>query len=327
MKFYDLFAGIGGFRLGLEANGHECVGSCEIDRHARTIYGKNFGSEPEASNALKLDAREMPDFDILCAGFPCQTFSTAGNKLGFKDTRGTLFFEIARIARQKRPRLLFLENVTGLLSHDEGRTFGTILAALDELGYDAEWQVVNGKYFLPQNRERVFIIGHPREKPSKQVLPVGEYGEALADGQEGRGATVVRALTAGGHSGGLHSNMTVISSGLWQSRGFQTRKDDVSHCLKGQGGSAGNFIMLSHTKANIKQRQQERLNTWTIDTSGGKMGIMEGERIRRLTPTECERLQGFPDGWTEGVSDTARYRLLGNAVMPPVVSYIGRHLA
>ena len=131
MKFFDLFAGIGGFRLGMERNGHECIGSCEIDRYARQIYAKNFGHEPKYRDAKELETDELPDFQCLCAGFPCQSFSLAGRRGGFEDTRGTLFFEIIRIARDKQPSLLFLENVKGLLSHDKGKTYRTIVQALD----------------------------------------------------------------------------------------------------------------------------------------------------------------------------------------------------
>jgi DNA (cytosine-5)-methyltransferase 1 len=328
MRFFDLFCGIGGFRLGLERAGHECVGSCEIERHARTIYGKNFGAEPEYADAFKLDARALPDFDILAAGFPCQAFSLAGKRLGFADTRGTLFFEIARIAGQKRPRYLFLENVKGLLSHDEGRTFGTILSTLDELGYDAEWQVINGRYFLPQNRERVFIIGHLRGEPFKQVFPLGSYGET-PDGRDGGGAEATHTIDANyGKGPDDHGARTVIASGLWQSRGFEVRKDGVMHCMKGQGGSAGNFIQIaaSRTREGSKHLEGNKDGLAFSLTSAQHDNLLrDAQTIRRLTSTECERLMGFPDGWTEGVSDTSRYRCLGNAVMPPVIEYIARH--
>ena len=136
LKFFDLFAGIGGFRLGMEKAGHQCIGSCEWDKYARETYKKNFGSYPEYDDAKNLHPESLPYFDVLCAGFPCQAFSIAGKRLGFEDTRGTIFFEIARIAKEKRPPYLFLENVRGLLSHDKGRTFDTIISTLDEMGYD-----------------------------------------------------------------------------------------------------------------------------------------------------------------------------------------------
>lgn len=291
--FYDLFAGIGGFRLGLERNGFRCVGSCEIDKDARKIYGKNFGHEPEASNALKLDAGAIPDFDILAAGFPCQAFSLAGKRLGFEDTRGTLFFEIARIARQKRPSLLFLENVKGLLSHDNGRTFARILYVLYELGYSLEWQVINGRYFLPQNRERIFIIGHLGDKPAKQVFPLGEAKKTLGSG-------------------------------------ITTHNIDANHWKGIDNHGARTAIAVKELDHPEMFSEGRRFKTqgepmFTLTTNDMSSGVFDGYNIRRLTPLECERLQGFPDGWTEGISEQARYRCLGNAVMPPVIEYISQH--
>ncbi|WP_148132023.1 DNA cytosine methyltransferase, partial [Streptococcus sp. HMSC056D07] len=168
MKFLDLFAGIGGFRLGMESAGHECVGFCEIDKFARKSYKAihNTKGEIELHDITRVTDESIRGFgsvDVICGGFPCQAFSIAGNRRGFEDTRGTLFFEIARFASILRPKYLFLENVKGLLNHDGGATFETILGALDELGYNVEWQVLNSKDFgVPQNRERVFIIGHLR---------------------------------------------------------------------------------------------------------------------------------------------------------------------
>jgi DNA (cytosine-5)-methyltransferase 1 len=175
LKFFDLFAGIGGFRLGMERAGHTCVGSCEWDKYARETYKYNFNQYPEYDDAKDMHAQSLPSFDVLCAGFPCQAFSIAGKRLGFEDPRGNIFFEIARIAKAKRPSYLFLENVKGLLSHEKGDTFRTIISTLDEMGYDAEWQVLNSKYFVPQNRERVFIIGHLRGERTRQIFPLGDF--------------------------------------------------------------------------------------------------------------------------------------------------------
>ena len=287
MRCYSLFCGIGGFDLALKNQGHTIVGACEIDKYARQTYRKNFGAEPSELDATKIKSGELPDFDLLCAGFPCQAFSLAGNRLGFEDTRGTLFFEIARIARQKRPKLLLLENVKGLLSDDRGKTFTVILSTLDELGYDIEWQVFDSKYFVPQGRERIFIIASLREESKQKIFPIREVPELCPNKEE---PTSVRTLSGGAHSGGHHSQMTMI--------------------------------LTSHTKANIKQRLQERENTWTLDTTDGYFALKDGAKFRRLTPLECERLQGFPDKWTEGVSTTQRYKQLGNAVTVPVVEYI-----
>lgn len=181
MKFLDLFAGIGGFRLGMERAGHECVGYVEIDKFARKSYQAIHDTEGEwtREDITKVTDDEWRTLrgtvDIICGGFPCQSFSIAGKRLGFEETRGTLFFEIARAAKQIQPRYLFLENVKGLLSHNKGETFATILTALHELGYDAEWQILNSKDFgVPQNRERVFIIGHLRGTGGREIFPLAE---------------------------------------------------------------------------------------------------------------------------------------------------------
>lgn len=195
MKFLDLFAGIGGFRLGMELAGHECVGFCEIDKFARKSYKAihNTEGEREYHDITAVSDEEWRELrgtvDVICGGFPCQAFSIAGKRKGFLDeTRGTLFFEIARAAEQIKPRTLFLENVKGLLSHDKGRTFGIILNTLDELGYDCQWQLLNSKNFgVPQNRERVFIIGHLRGTSGREVFPItGENTGAIKRVVNGR---------------------------------------------------------------------------------------------------------------------------------------------
>ena len=175
IKFFDMFAGIGGFRSGLEAiGGFECVGHCEIDKHANQAYNAIYNIKKEEKyfeDATKINPYDMPDIDLICGGFPCQAFSIAGRRGGFNDARGTLFFEIARIAAAKRPKYLLLENVPGLLNHDSGKTFETILRTLDELGYDVCWQVLNSKNFgVPQSRNRVFIIGYLRGQCAGEVL-------------------------------------------------------------------------------------------------------------------------------------------------------------
>ena len=184
IKFFDMFAGIGGFRSGLEAiGGFECVGYCEIDKYAKQAYEAMYdtGGELYFDDARKIVPEQLPDFDLLVGGFPCQSFSIAGARQGFDDTRGTLFFEIARIASVKKPKYLYLENVPGLLNHDSGKTFETILRTLDDLGYDVCWQVLNSKNFgVPQSRNRVFIIGYNREKCAGEVLSFTQTsGKAL----------------------------------------------------------------------------------------------------------------------------------------------------
>lgn len=298
MKYLSLFSGIGGFELGItqayesnradkeqESNakgvrpdrdqsdskggvGNEwqqnpsCIGFSEIDKYAVQIYQSHFPEHKNYGDITKINTSDLPEFELLVGGFPCQAFSIAGKRGGFNDTRGTLFFEIARILKDKRPRLLLLENVKGLLSHEEGKTFSTIISTLDELGYDLQWQVLNSKNFgVPQNRERVFIVGHLRGTSRPEVFPFGEGN------QERTGENAQR-------------NAYCLQAGSDKHRGTYVEGDIL------QG--------LSDERATI----------------------------RRLTPTECERLQGFPDGWTEGVSDTQRYKTLGNAVTVNVIREI-----
>lgn len=215
IKYFDIFAGIGGFRSGLEkAGGFECVGYCEIDKYAKKVYVTLYDTENEVyyDDARKIDPNELPDFDLICGGFPCQSFSIAGKRKGFGDTRGTLFFEIARIAAVKKPKYLLLENVPGLLSHDGGRTFATILGTLDELGYDVEWQVLNSANFgVAQSRKRVFIVGFHREKCSGKVLSFTDANPKTLvqriPGKEGKrvysveGLSITLTSQAGGFGG------------------------------------------------------------------------------------------------------------------------------
>ena len=174
--FIDFFGGAGFIRKGMEKAGHKCVGYCEIDKFAVKSYYAIYGKSEDEWFERDVRAAEpdrMPEAECYCAGFPCQSFSIAGKRGGFEDMRGTLVFEVFRLANIKKPRILFLENVEGLLNHDNGRTFGTIIAAMDEIGYDAQWQLLNSKYFgIPHNRERVFIIGHLRGTSRPEVFPI-----------------------------------------------------------------------------------------------------------------------------------------------------------
>jgi DNA (cytosine-5)-methyltransferase 1 len=234
-----------------------CIGYSEIDKYASSIYSKHYPDHKNYGDITKIIAKDLPDFDLLVGGFPCQSFSIAGKRRGFSDTRGTMFFELARILRAKQPRLFVFENVKGLLSHDNGNTFKTIVATLDELGYDLQWQVLNSKDFgVPQSRERVFIIGHTRGTRRPEVFPITE----------------------------------------------------------GTGGSIDSCQPLGTLTARYPAAQRE--GAYPEETRNGE------RKIRKLTPLECERIQGFPDRWTDGISDTQRYKCLGNAVTVNVVSYI-----
>ena len=318
MKYFDLFSGIGGFHLGMQQAGHECVGACEIDKYARQVYGKHFPDVTIWEDATKLDPAKIPDFECLVAGFPCQAFSIAGRRLGFEESRGTLFFEIVRIARQKRPRLLLLENVKGLLSHDRGKTFANILAALDECGYDAEWQVLNSKYFVPQNRERIYIIGYLRDKSRPKIFPLRTSNQindsTCRQTQEKRQRlrdTYTMAIDANYSKGASSRTMIAWSK---SHRTGKTKADKRRH----------NYGKI---ESRLKFGEANALNTGDGCRNQSTMSfIKEDTRVRKLTPLECERLQGFPDNWTAILSDTQRYKCCGNAVTVPVVRYIAEHL-
>jgi len=302
LRYFSMFSGIGGFELGIQRAFDnrpnlrdglediqdsspntqesqvraECVGYSEIDKYAIATYQQHFGGHRNYGDATKINAGELPDFDLLVGGFPCQAFSVAGKRKGFDDTRGTLFFDIARILSEKRPRHLVLENVKGLLSHDSGKTFQTIIGVLTDLGYFVEWQVLNSKDFgVPQNRERVFIVGHLGGEPSRKVFPItGTAGQNIQSTKYG-----IRQHHAVYSREGLSPTLTSASD----------PKTTKSH----NGYHVPKLQPLSKQEA----------------------------RIRRLTPLECERLQGFPDNWTVG-SDTQRYKQCGNAVTVNVVEAV-----
>lgn len=312
MKVFSLFSGIGGFDLAAKNCGHEIVGACEWDRYARTVYARRFPGVTIHPDATKIDPGTLPDFDILCAGFPCQAFSTAGKRLGFAESRGEVFYEIIRIARQKRPQFLLLENVRGLLHHDEGRTFAAVLMALDGIGYDAQWQVLDSKYFVPQARERVFIVGHLRGRRAPEVFPV------IGEDEEGAG---IRPPPGPSWNGiptlPVAPTLTNTVAKSSNSSMFVVPK---TRCLNPEAHMSNRVYDSRGPSCTLKAH------------TGGKHGktgaYLVSDRIRKPTPLEAERLQGFPDHWTDvdGMSDTQRYIMLGNAVTVPVIEFILRRL-
>ena len=323
MRYLSLFSGIGGFEKGIEQayenldvsissrskqrrvdtkKSHptynnksvgtqqpHCIGFSEIDKYAIQTYQKHYPNHKNYGDITKINEKELPDFDLIVGGFPCQSFSIAGKRGGFADTRGTLFFEIARILKEKQPRLLLLENVKGLLSHDNGRTFKVIVSTLDELGYDIQWQVLNSKNFgVPQNRERVFIVGHLRGTPRPEVFPFAEAGGAAdARPEQGHTSGEIASTVRSRYGNGTGSHLIEPSR-----RHEQRVYEDVAPTVQSSYGTGGCHVPI----------------------------VMP--QIRRLTPIECERLQGFPDLWTEGVSDSQRYKMLGNAITVNVVQAV-----
>lgn len=300
MNYFSVCSGIGGFELGIYQADKEstCVGYSEVDQYACKIYNSHF-HHTNYGDITKITASELPDFDLLVGGFPCQAFSIAGKRRGFDDTRGTVFFDIARILKCKTPRLFLLENVKGLLSHDGGNTFKLIVSTLTELGYDLQWQVLNSKnHGVPQNRERVFIVGHTRGSRRPEVFPLGESDSRADEARSEAKQVVAHTLRAKQGGPDLENSYFIRET----EDGFHTARND-----KKQSSIQGTHVTYPQGKSNC------------FNTAHIPMTLIENKNIRRLTPTECERLQGFPDGWTNGISDTQRYKTLGNAVTVNVV--------
>ena len=399
MKFLDLFAGIGGFRFGMESADHECIGFCEIDKFARASYKAIHNTEGEIelhdiTTVTDEEVRNIGHVDVICGGFPCQSFSIAGSRRGFEDTRGTLFFEIARFADILKPKYLFLENVKGLLNHDRGNTFKTILRTLDGLGYDTEWQVLNSKNFsVPQNRERVFIIGHLREGRTRRVFPIirenaksdnqqskiesignvnpsgnGMNGEVYqADGlaptlttntNKGEGQKIAipvltpdRAekrqngrrfktdgepmftLTAQDRHGVVVENEIkkygTIQPNFNQS-GVVYETDGIAPTIRCYGGGGLEPKIIQRGHGYNQGGVHEIAPTLTSNSYHENNHLSFGYRIRKLTPRECWRLQGFPD-WAfdkaqEVNSNSQLYKQAGNSVTVNVIAAIAERL-
>ena len=377
MKFLDLFAGIGGFRLGMESAGHECIGFCEVDKFARASYKAIHDTEGEIelhdiTTVTDEEIRNIGHVDVICGGFPCQSFSIAGSRRGFEDTIGTLFFEIARFADILKPKYLFLENVKGLLNHDRGNTFKTILGALDGLGYDAEWQVLNSKNFsVPQNREQVFIIGHLREGRTRRVFPIIREN-AKFDNQQSKIEIVGNTKNPNGTRQGtrsiVHSANGIIGTltatdykepkqvaipvltpdrenKRQNGRRFKTDGEPmftltaqdrhgilIKEATKQGYATAeiGDSVNLSHPNSKTRRGRVGKQIANTLLT-GESQGVVEPDfRIRKLTPRECWRLQGFPD-WAfdkaqEVNSNSQLYKQAGNSVTVNVIAAIAKEL-
>lgn len=379
MRFLDLFSGIGGFRLGMEPAGHKCVGYCEIDKYARASYQAIHDTEGEIdykdiTEVTNEEFRKLRGkVDVICGGFPCQAFSIAGNQLGFEDARGTLFYEIARAAEQVKPRYLFLENVRNLLSHDKGKTFERMLKILDELGYDAEWQVLNSKNFgVPQNRERVFIIGHLRGECTYRVFPIRREDEKLnTNGEIKQIGNIGKSDNFGGNPqvtrvydiNGISPTLNTMQGGgrepkivvpvltpdrvekRQNGRRFKTNGEPmftittqdrhgvlVKEATK-QGyavADVGDSINFSHPNSKTRRGRVGKNIANTLLTSDEQGVVLSDYKIRKLTPRECWRLQGFPD-WAfdkaqEVNSNSQLYKQAGNSVTVNVIEEIAKRL-
>lgn len=324
--FIDLFAGIGGIRLGFQQNGGRCVFTSEWNTYSQKTYEANFGKDHDLNGDItKVHADEIPEHDVLLAGFPCQPFSIAGvskkNSLGRAhgfacETQGTLFFDVARIIEAKKPKAFLLENVKNLVSHDKGRTFDVILRTLrDELGYTVQAKVIDAKRFVPQHRERIVIVGFredtgfsfddlelPEEGPRLSSILHPEDGseEAEAPFTEGKKAKVADKYT--------------LTDNLWAYLQAYAAKH------KAAGNGFGFGLVGPNDVARTLSARYHKDGSEILVSRG------EGKNPRRLTPRECARLMGFPSDWKIPVSDTQAYRQFGNAVAVPVFSAVAAHM-
>ncbi len=331
-----MFAGIGGFRAGLtRAGGFQCVGHCEIDKYADASYRAihDIGKEEKYyPDATKIDPSDLPGFDLLCGGFPCQSWSAAGNRLGFADPRGTLFFEIARLAEARQPAYLLLENVPRILQHDQGQAFATILSTLHDLGYGLEWAVHNSADFgPPHSRKRIFIIGYLDSRCAGKVLPVfGANGKALIQivgGPQGSriydpaGAACTQTSGSGGLGAktGLYLIPPPDAAFVDLSVG-EPRRTDTARCLTARYGQttlsnhraerSGVLMIKEGTKKGYAEAapgdsvdlgyigsktRAGRVSKLAHDAASVQGIVDQGGRIRRLMPRECLRLQGFDE--------------------------------
>ncbi|WP_143961204.1 DNA (cytosine-5-)-methyltransferase [Litoribacter populi] len=308
-KFIDLFAGIGGFRLAFQNLGGKCVFTSEWNHYAQKTYEANFGEVP-FGDITKINEKEIPDHEILVAGFPCQPFSIAGvskkNALGKKhgfldETQGTLFFDVARILKEKRPKAFLLENVKNLVSHDKGKTFKVITHALKELGYNIHYRVLDGKYYVPQHRERIVIVGFNRD--------VFQGNEDFSFPEMPDNPPMVMEDI-------LHKDVLekyTLSEKLWD----YLQKYAQKHKAKGNGFGFG-LVKFDGISRTLSARYYK---------DGSEILIPhEGKNPRRLTPKECALLQGFPENFKIPVSDTQAYKQFGNSVVTTLMQDVGKQI-
>lgn len=316
-----MFAGIGGFREGLtRAGGFVCAGHCELDRNAERSYRALFDTKGEwyCEDIRNAEPEQLPEFDLLCGGFPCQSFSVAGHRGGFSDPRGTLFFELARLAEARKPAYLLFENVIGLLYHDRGRTFAAILHELEGMGYGLEWQVLNSRDFgVPQSRKRVYLIGYLDERCRGKVFPFTETaGTSLKQIRSGSQGERVYSCE------GVSCTLSSEAGGFGGRTGLYEVSQDNLCCVdmneKPEFTSYARCVMAKQN-GGIRKRRREASGVW------------DGKRIRRLTPRECLRLQGWTDDRIDRIvslqPDSQLYKQAGNGVTVHVVEAIGRRLA
>ena len=339
IKYLDMFAGVGGFRTGLKNAGDIFVpvGWCEIDPYAQKAYRALYETEGEyfCDDATQIDTVRLPTIDLITAGFPCQPFSVSGRRLGFADTRGTLFHEIVRVAEERRPAYLLLENIPGLLNHEQGETFRTILTSIYELGYSLEWCVLNSAHFgVPQQRKRVYIVGYLDSRLSGKIFPLSTSGgtalKQIIPGMQGQrvysteGASA--CLTSGGGGWGAKTGLYFVDMNedpriTHQARCITARQD------AGIGNRRGERSGVIITGARTVESPEQKM----ILTAKDKNGVEYSGRVRRLMPRECFRLQGFTDEQFDallriGIPEAQLYKMAGNSVTTNVVTAVAKKL-
>lgn len=317
IKFIDLFCGIGGIRLGMDSQGFECVFSSDINAECQRTYNENFGEEP-FGDITQIDEKSIPDHDILCAGFPCQPFSISGKQKGFDDTRGTLFFDICRILNEKKPSVVFLENVKHLVHHNGGKTLQTILDKLEDLGYSVSWRVLNGSdYGVPQNRERIIIIGSlngkfdfdklqtvPRERLLEYLDTEGEF-EYLDPADY----TLIENPKQQPGSGLIfagYRNKSIRKVGV---------RPGTEHLSRVHKQPNRIYSVLGIHPTLPSQESSGRYFVLTTDN-----------RVRKLTINECWRIMGFPESYIKVSSIGEQYKQLGNSVCVPMIKAVATEI-
>lgn len=315
--FIDLFAGIGGFRIALQKLNGKCVFSSEIDIECAKTYEANFGEYPKG-DITKISPKNIPNHDILTGGFPCQPFSISGKMKGFEDTRGTLFFNILEIIKEKKPKIVFLENVKHLKDHNNGKTLKTIINHLEELGYKTEWQVLNAKDFgLSQNRERIIIVGNKNKKfdfskikkvASKNIRDIME-DNATFEYLKPNEYTILPQDKWRKQASGLifcgYRNKSIRTSGT------RPNTEHLSRVHK----QPNRIYFIDGTHPTIPSQE-----------TSGRFWIYDGNKVRKLTLTECYRLQGFPDTFKKISKNSSCYNQIGNAVAVPMIQKVGEQI-
>lgn len=308
LKYIDLFAGIGGFRTAFDSFGAKCVYSSEWDKHAQQVYKANYGDLPDG-DITKVDEKTIPQHDILCGGFPCQAFSISGKQKGFEDTRGTLFFDVARIAKYHQPKIMLLENVANFEKHDSGKTLKVVLKTLDDIGYNVKYKVLNASdYSVPQNRERIFIVCFRKDIDiSRFEFPRPEESDVCVKNIALPDSDTEKYII---HRDDIRLDLTKAVPDMFGK--YPSKPIRVGTVNKGGQGEriyyeAGHAITLSAYGGGV----------------GAKTGLyLINDKIRKLAPRECARLQGFPDTFIMDENQNQAYKQFGNGVVVDVLQKI-----